>query len=84
MGRFGELLFEAVDDTIRLVFGECASELIYSLMERQVSVKREEVGEKIEFSIPIWRSCLVQKAHGSYRMPALNVCVLSCGESTRR
>jgi hypothetical protein len=48
MERFGDLLFEAIDDTMRLVFGESASELIYSLMERQVMVKREEVGEKIE------------------------------------
>jgi len=48
MERFGDLLFEAIDDTIRLVFGESASKLIYSLMERQVFLKREEVGEKIE------------------------------------
>jgi len=48
MERFGELLFEAIDDTIRLVFGESASELIYRLMERHVLLRREEVGEKIE------------------------------------
>mgnify|MGYP001027441120 CR=1 FL=1 len=48
MKRFGELLFEAIDDTMRLVFGESASKLIFSLMERDVMVKREEVGEKIE------------------------------------
>jgi len=48
MKRFGELLFVAIDDTMKQVFGESASELIYSLMERQVMVKREEVGEKIE------------------------------------
>jgi len=48
MERFGELLFEAMDYTIRLVFGESASELIYRFIERQVLLKREEVGEKIE------------------------------------
>ena len=48
MDRFGELLFEAVDDTIRLVFGESASELIYGLVERHALLKRGEVGEKIE------------------------------------
>lgn len=48
MEKFGELLFEAIDDTIRLVFGETASELIYRLMERHALLKREEVGEKIE------------------------------------
>jgi hypothetical protein len=45
--RFGELLFEAIDDTIRGVFGKSA-ELIYMLMERHVMIKREEVGEKID------------------------------------
>ena len=48
MERFSELLLEAIDDTMRQVFGESASELIYGFMERQVMVKREEVGEKIE------------------------------------
>lgn len=46
--RFDELLFEATDDTIRLVFGESASNLIYALMERYVKVKRKEFGEKVE------------------------------------
>ncbi len=48
MKGFGELLFETMDDTIRQVFGESASELIYTLMQRHVLLKREEVGEKIE------------------------------------
>jgi len=48
MERFGELLFEAIDDTMRMVFGESASELVYSLMERHALLKREEFGEKIE------------------------------------
>ncbi|KPV64297.1 MAG: hypothetical protein AOA66_0257 [Candidatus Bathyarchaeota archaeon BA2] len=48
MEKFGALLFEAIDDTIRLVFGESTSELIYSLLERHVLLKREEVGEKVE------------------------------------
>lgn len=46
MERFGELLFEATDYTMKQVFGKSA-ELIYTLMERHVMVKREEVGEKI-------------------------------------
>jgi len=48
MERFSGLLSEAMDDTLRRVLGEATSELIYGLMERQVLVKREEVGEKIE------------------------------------
>ena len=48
MERFGELLFETIDDTMRHVIGKSASELVYRLMERHVMVKREEVGEKIE------------------------------------
>ena len=39
MERFDELLFEVTYDTIRKVFGEPASELIYTLMERQLEVK---------------------------------------------
>jgi len=46
--RFGVLLSETLSVTMRQVFGESTSELIYTLMERQVSLKREEVGEKIE------------------------------------
>jgi len=42
------LLSETMDDTMRQVFGASTSELIYRLMERQLSLKREEVGEKIE------------------------------------
>jgi len=37
-----------MDVALRLVLGESASELIYSLMERQVALKREEIGEEIE------------------------------------
>lgn len=48
MKRFGELLSETMNVTMRQVFGDSASELIYRLMERQVLLKREEVGEKIE------------------------------------
>lgn len=48
MKKFGELLFETIDDTMRKVFGESACELIYRLMGRQVLLKREEVGENIE------------------------------------
>jgi len=46
--RFGELLSQTIDVTMKEIFGESASELIYRLMERQMSLKREEVGEKIE------------------------------------
>lgn len=48
MKEFNELLFETIDDTIKAVFGESASMLIYGFMESHVSLKREEVGEKIE------------------------------------
>jgi hypothetical protein len=45
--RFGQLLFESIDDTMRRVFGKSA-ELIYTLMERHVRVKREDFGENVE------------------------------------
>lgn len=62
MERFGELLFEAIDDTIRLVFGEFASDLIYGFVERHVSLERQEIGEKIE----VFCACL-EKLLGSER-----------------
>jgi hypothetical protein len=48
MEGFSQLLSKAVDDTMRRVLGESASELIYRLAEMHVALKREEVGEKIE------------------------------------
>ena len=48
MERFGELLSGSLDVTIRQIFGESASELIYSLMERQAHLKREEAGKNLE------------------------------------
>lgn len=48
MTKFGELWSEAIDITIKGTFGMSASSLIYELMERQASLKREELGEKID------------------------------------
>ena len=48
MERFGELLSASLDVTMRQIFGESASELIISLVERQAGVKREETGKNIE------------------------------------
>jgi len=48
MERFGELLSGSLDVTMRQIFGESASELIYSLMERQAHLKREEAGKNLE------------------------------------
>jgi len=44
----GELLFEKMNATMGQVFGASASEVIYRLVERGLSLKREEIGEKIE------------------------------------
>jgi hypothetical protein len=48
MERFDELLSASLDGTMRQIFGESASELIISLVERQTGVKREETGKNIE------------------------------------
>ena len=48
MKSFNELLFEAMDGTVRLVFGDAAYELIYGLMERHLKLKREEVRGEID------------------------------------
>ena len=38
----------SLDVTMRQIFGESASELIYGLMERQAHLKREEAGKNLE------------------------------------
>ena len=44
-------MFEALDDTLRLVLGENVSKLIHSLTEKQPSLKLKEVSNKIELII---------------------------------
>jgi hypothetical protein len=46
--KFDELLSESLDTAIRLVFGDPTSEIIYSSMERHISLKKEEVGYRID------------------------------------
>lgn len=48
MEQFGELLFDAVNDALRQVFGEYTSKLVFNFVERSASSKREAVDEKIE------------------------------------
>jgi hypothetical protein len=47
MEKFDNLMFEALDDTLRLVLGENASEFIQSIVESQPSPKME-VGKNVE------------------------------------
>ena len=47
MKGFSDLFSEAMGVTVREVFGESASELIYTFMEKHARLKREEIGEKI-------------------------------------
>jgi len=51
MKNFNDLIFEALDDTLRKVPGENVSKLIHSLAEKQPSLKPKEVGNKIEVII---------------------------------
>jgi hypothetical protein len=51
MDNFNDLMFEALDNTLKLMLGESVSKLIYSLTERQASLKLEEVGNNIEVII---------------------------------
>jgi hypothetical protein len=48
MENFNDLMFEALDDTLKLMLGESVSELIHSLTERQPSLKLKDVRNKIE------------------------------------
>ena len=51
MDNFNELMFEALDDTVRVVLGESISKLIHSFTERKTSLKLEEIGNNIEATI---------------------------------
>ena len=44
MQTFNDLMFEVLEDTLRIVLGENASKLIYSLTERQASLKLQAIG----------------------------------------
>jgi hypothetical protein len=46
--KFGELLYETMNDTLRRIFGESASELISRLTEKYGFLKPEEISEKNE------------------------------------
>lgn len=47
MDYFGKLMFESLNEAVRLVLGENICQLIYSFIKRQPSLKLEEVGDKI-------------------------------------
>lgn len=61
MENFDELMFEALDDTLRLVLGETASQLIHSLTERQPSLELKEVSDKNEKTISYLEKLLGKK-----------------------
>jgi hypothetical protein len=48
MKGFDVMLSTKIDDVMKKVVGESASELIYQFMEKQVSLMREEVGKNID------------------------------------
>ena len=48
MASFDDLMFEALDDTLRRVLGENISELIYPRTVKKTPLKPEEISNKIE------------------------------------
>jgi hypothetical protein len=51
MNSFNDLMFESLDDTLKLMLGENISELIHAFTERHTSLKLEEVNNKIDDTI---------------------------------
>jgi hypothetical protein len=51
MNSFNDLMFEALDDTLRLMLGENISELIHSFTERHTPMKLKETNNKIDATI---------------------------------
>jgi len=46
--RFGKSLIEAVDKELKRIFGEVATLVIYGYLESNLSLRQEEIPEKIE------------------------------------
>ncbi len=46
--KFGKSLIEAVDRELKRIFGEVATLVIYGYLESNLSLKQEEIPEKIE------------------------------------
>ena len=49
--KFEKLLIKSVDDGLKDTFGETATEIIYKHLERNHSLKQEEIPEKLEVFI---------------------------------
>ena len=46
--KFDKLLLKIIDEELRHIFGEAATTIIYNHLERNHSLKREEIPEKLE------------------------------------
>jgi hypothetical protein len=51
MDNFDELMFEALEDTLRMVLGENVSNLVHSFTERKAALKLKEAGKNIDDTI---------------------------------
>jgi len=49
--KFEKLLIKSVDDGLKDTFGETATEIIYKHLERNHSLRQEEIPEKLEVFI---------------------------------
>jgi hypothetical protein len=49
--QFEKLLIKSVDDSLKDTFGEVATEIIYKHLERNHSLKQEEIPKKLEVFI---------------------------------
>ena len=49
--KFDKLLLKIIDEELKHIFGEAATALIYNHLERNHSLKREDIPEKIEVFI---------------------------------
>ena len=49
--KFNMLLLESIDEGLKDIFGETATEIIYDYLKDKYSLKREEISEKLEVFI---------------------------------
>jgi len=61
--KFNKLLLKTIDEELKQIFGESATGIIYNNLEKNYSLKREEIPEKLEVFIGGLEEFLSSGAH---------------------
>ncbi|NIR86523.1 hypothetical protein GWO13_02695 [Candidatus Bathyarchaeota archaeon] len=81
--KFNNLLLKVIDEELKQVFGEAATLIIYSHLEKNYSLKPEEIPEKLEVFIrgleeflssgaQVVEKIILKKVYSSFGLPCRN------------